>query len=133
MNSRRASTRCGQQEPILARLLTDTDRHRWPNAFTERQILLIVKGHRLYFAQPRSHLKSLRVELLLPDDGEDDITYARRALRRASIKVMHSQAYDIFDKVNQYMVWRQEFAIERPQGRRGRRRTSRSAAPRPSG
>lgn len=104
----------GQQEPIVARLITDTDRKRWPDAFTERQIILILKGHRLYAAQPRSSLTSLRVELMLPQDGEDDLSYSRRALRRASIKVMHSQAYDIFDKVNQYHVWVHEFALAKP-------------------
>jgi hypothetical protein len=105
---------CGQQEPIVARLITDTDRQRWPSHFTEHQLLLIVQGHRLFFAQPRSNLRTLRVELMLPEEGESGLAYARRALRRASIKVMHSQSYDIFDKVNQYMVWRDEFAIERP-------------------
>ena len=49
------------------------------------------------------------------------LDYARRALRRASIKVMHSQAYDIFDKVNQYMVWREEFSLAEAQGQRDRR------------
>ncbi len=32
----------GQQEPIVARLITETDRQRWPDAFSERQILLIL-------------------------------------------------------------------------------------------
>ncbi len=104
----------GQQETIIARLITDTDRQRWPDAFDRRQILLILKGHRIYFAQPKSKLKTLRVELMLPHEGEDDLTYSRRALLRASIKMMHSQAYDIFDKVNQYQIWKDEFALEKP-------------------
>ncbi len=104
----------GQQETIIARLITDTDRQRWPDAFAERQILLVLKGHRIYFAQPKSKLKTLRVELMLPQEGEDDLTYSRRALLRASIKMMHSQAYDIFDKVNQYQIWKDEFALEKP-------------------
>ena len=65
-------------------------------------------------AQPKSKLKTLRVELMLPHEGEDDLTYSRRALLRASIKMMHSQAYDIFDKVNQYQIWKDEFALEKP-------------------
>jgi hypothetical protein len=104
----------GQQETIIARLITETDRQRWPDGFTDRQILLILKGHRIYFAQPKSKLKTLRVELMLPHEGEDDLTYSRRALLRASIKMMHSQAYDIFDKVNQYQIWKDEFALEKP-------------------
>lgn len=104
----------GQQEPLVARLITDTDRQRWPDAFTQKQVLLILKGHRLYFAQSRSRLRKLRVELMLPDEGEDDLTYSRRGLQRAAIKMMHSQSYDIFDKVNQYRVWLDEFALEKP-------------------
>jgi len=104
----------GQQEPILARLITDTDRKRWPDAFGPGQLLMILKGHRLWFAQPRTKLSSLRVELMLPVDGEDDLAYSRRALRRASIKLMHSQGYDIFDKVNQFMVWREEYGLQKP-------------------
>jgi hypothetical protein len=104
----------GQQEPIVARLVTPTDRARWPKHFTDTQMLLILKGHRLYFAQPKSKLSMLKVELMLPLEDEDDLSYSRRALRRASIKLMHSQGYDIFDKVNQYDVWRQEFSLEQP-------------------
>jgi len=104
----------GQQEAILARLITDTDRKRWPKDFTPGQLLLILKGHRLWFAQPKTKLKALRVELMLPVDGEDDLEYSRRALRRASIKLMHSQGYDIFDKVNQFIVWREEYGLQKP-------------------
>lgn len=106
--------RYGQQEPIVARLITKTDRARWPKSFDNKQLLLILKGHRIFFAQPKTKLAMLRVELMLPEEGEDDLTYSRRALRRASIKLMHSQGYDIFDKVNQYDIWRQEFALEQP-------------------
>jgi len=56
----------------------------------------------------------LRVELLLPGPEETDTDYSRRGLRRASIKMMHSQGYTIFDKVNLFDIWRQEFAIEQP-------------------
>lgn len=104
----------GQQEPIVARLITQTDRQRWPDAFRPDQILLILKGHRLYYAQPRSKVRLLRVELMLPREGEDDLTYGRRAMRRAAIKMMHSQSYDIFDKVNLYHNWCQEFTLEQP-------------------
>jgi len=103
-----------QQEPIVCRLITDTDRKRWPDAFTERQILLVLRGHRIYFASQRSKLRMLRVELLLPASQESDLDYSRRGLRRASIKMMHSQGYTIFDKVNLFDIWRQEFAIEKP-------------------
>ncbi|MFO0945621.1 MAG: hypothetical protein U1D30_06715 [Planctomycetota bacterium] len=37
----------------LWRLITDTDRQRWPDKFRERQIILILKGHRIYFAHNR--------------------------------------------------------------------------------
>lgn len=104
----------GQQEPIIARLITETDRKRWPGAFDEKQILLILKGHRIYNAQPNTRLQTLRVELMLPLEGEDDVEYGRRALRRASIKVMHSQSYDIFDKVHQFGAWCQEFSLDKP-------------------
>lgn len=104
----------GQQQPIVARLITETDRKRWPDALDSKQVLLIVQGHRMFFAQPRSQLKMLRVELMLPEEGEDELAYSRRGLRRAAIKMMHSQGYDIFDKVNQYMIWRAEFALEKP-------------------
>lgn len=106
--------RYGQQEPIVARLITPTDRARWPKAIKPAQILLILKGHRIYFAQPKSNLEMLRVELMLPLEDEDDLSYSRRALQRASIKLMHSQGYDIFDKVNQYDIWCSEFALEQP-------------------
>ena len=65
----------GQQEPILARLITDTDRQRWPDAFSKDQILVILKGHRVYNAMPKTRLKKLRVELMLPIDGEDDVNF----------------------------------------------------------
>jgi hypothetical protein len=39
------------------------------------------------------------LKTVLPHEGENDVNYGRRALLRASIKMMHSQAYDIFDKV----------------------------------
>src|SRR5207244_896830 len=104
----------GQQEPIIARLLTPSDRRRWPDAFRPDQIILILHGHRVYAAQPRSKLQKLRVELMLPDDGESDLDYIRRGLRRASVKMMHSQGYDIFDKVHLYMIWREEFALPEP-------------------
>lgn len=104
----------GQQEPILARLITETDRARWPTAFTPEQILLILKGHRIYYAQPKTKLQRLRVELLLPQEGEQEVNYGRRALRRASIKMMHSQSYDLFDKVKLYQIWKAEYALEKP-------------------
>lgn len=104
----------GQQQPLIARLITPTDRQRWPDAFRPGQIIVILHGHRIYFAQPKSKLEKLRVELMLPDEGESDLDYSRRGLRRASVKMMHSQSYDIFDKVHLYMVWRQEFALEAP-------------------
>ena len=104
----------GQQEPIVARLITETDRQRWPSAFSELQLLIILKGHRIFAAQPKSKLTLLKVELLLPQEGEDDLSYARRALRRAAIKLFHSQNYDVFDKVNQYMIWREEFTLAAP-------------------
>lgn len=104
----------GQQEPVIARLLTPSDRQRWPDAFRPDQILLILNGHRVFFAQPKSKLEKLRVEVMFPEEGESDTDYIRRGLRRASIKMMHSQSYDIFDKVNLYMVWRQEYALKAP-------------------
>jgi len=104
----------GQQEALIARLITATDRQRWPDAFAAGQLLLILKGHRIFHAQPKTKLAKLRVELLLPFESEDDLAYARRALRRAAIKMMHSQGYDIFDKVNQYAIWREEFALAKP-------------------
>ncbi len=104
----------GQQQPLIARLITPTDRQRWPDAFRPDQIIVILHGHRIYLAQPKSKLEKLRVELMLPEEGESDLEYARRGLRRASVKMMHSQSYDIFDKVHLYMVWRQEFALEAP-------------------
>ncbi len=104
----------GQQEPIVARLITKTDRERWPGTFNDIQLLVILKGHRIFAAQPKSKLAQLNVELLLPQENEDELDYARRALRRAAIKLMHSQGYDIFDKVNQFMIWREEFALAAP-------------------
>lgn len=104
----------GQQQPILARLLTPSDRRRWPDAFAHDQIILILHGHRIHAAQPKTTLKKLRVELMLPEESESDVEYIRRGLRRASVKMMHSQGYDIFDKVHLYMIWREEFALPEP-------------------
>lgn len=105
----------GQQEPILARLITEFDRRRWPEHFTESQLLLILKGHRVYFANAQSNaLPKLRVELLLPLDGEAETEYGLRAFRRASIKMMHSEAYTILDKVNLYQHWTRESALDAP-------------------
>ena len=104
----------GQQEPIIARLLTPSDRRRWPDAFRPDQIILILHGHRIYAAQPKSKLQKLRVELMMPEEGESDLDYIRRGLRRASVKMMHSQGYDIFDKVHLYMIWREEFSLPEP-------------------
>lgn len=104
----------GQQQPIIARLVTPTDRQRWPDAFRPEQIIVILHGHRIFYAQPKSRLKKLQVELMFPEEAEPDLEYIRRGLRRASVKMMHSQGYDIFDKVHLYMIWRQEFALESP-------------------
>lgn len=104
----------GQQEPILGRIITAMDRQRWPDKFKDDQILLILKGHRIYHAFPKTKLTKIRVELLLPRDSEDDLTYSRRSLQRASIKMMHSQGYDIFDKVQLFEIWKAEFALEKP-------------------
>jgi hypothetical protein len=104
----------GQQESIVCRLLTDTDRQRWPDSFNDHQILVILKGHRLYFAQPKSRLQQLKAEVMFPIEGEDDVTYMRRALRRAAIKMMHSQEYTLLDKVNLYDQWIQEFSLAQP-------------------
>lgn len=104
----------GQQEPLIARLITDTDRKRWPEAFKTGQLLVILQGHRLYMAQPRSKQRMLKVELLLKDQDEDDLTYSRRALRRASIKMVHSQSYTILDKAHQWWIWKNEYALEAP-------------------
>jgi len=104
----------GQQQPIIARLITPTDRRRWPDAFKSDQIILILHGHRIHAAQPKTKLEKLRAELMLPAEGESDLDYIRRGLRRASVKMMHSQSYDIFDKVHLYMIWREEFALPEP-------------------
>jgi hypothetical protein len=104
----------GQQQTMIARLVTPTDRQRWPDAFRPEQIIVILHGHRIYFAQPKTKLTKLRVELMLPEEGESDIEYIRRGLRRASVKMMHSQSYGIFDKVNLFMIWRQEYALKAP-------------------
>lgn len=104
----------GQQEAIIARLITEADRKRWPEAFTEEQLLVILSGHRIFFAQPKSQLRQLKVELLLPKQGEDNADYVRRALQRAAIKIMHSQAYTILDKVHQYLIWREEYQLGEP-------------------
>jgi hypothetical protein len=104
----------GQQQPIIARLITPTDRRRWPDGFRNDQIVVILHGHRIHAAQPRTKLEKLRVELMLPEEGESDVEYIRRGLRRASVKMMHSQGYDIFDKVHLYMIWREEFALPEP-------------------
>lgn len=104
----------GQQQPIIARLLTPTDRRRWPEAFRPDQIILILHGHRIFAAQPKSKLEKLRVELMLPTEKETDVEYMRRGLRKASVKMMHSQSYDIFDKVHLYMIWREEYALPEP-------------------
>lgn len=104
----------GQQQPIIARLITPTDRRRWPEAFKADQIILILHGHRIHAAQPKTKLEKLRAELMLPAEGESDLDYIRRGLRRASVKMMHSQSYDIFDKVHLYMIWREEFSLPDP-------------------
>lgn len=104
----------GQQEAIVARLITPTDRKRFPEAFHEQHVLLILKGHRLHAAQPKSRLSLLKVEVMPPVEGEDDLAYGRRALRRAGIKMMHSQEYTLLDKVNLFDIWRREYAIEQP-------------------
>jgi hypothetical protein len=51
---------------------------------------------------------------MLPEERESDLEYIRRGLRRASVKMMHSQGYDIFDKVHLYMIWREEFSLPEP-------------------
>jgi hypothetical protein len=104
----------GQQQPIIARLITPTDRRRWPDAFRPEQIIVVLHGHRILAAQPKTTLEKLRVELMLPQEGESDLDYIRRGLRRASVKMMHSQSYDIFDKVHLYMIWREEFSLPEP-------------------
>src|SRR5712691_12477491 len=99
---------------LIHLFLVPGDVCRWPDAFRPGQIILILHGHRIYAAQPKSKLQKLRVELMLPDEGETDLDYIRRGLRRASVKMMHSQGYDIFDKVHLYMIWREEFALPEP-------------------
>lgn len=104
----------GQLEPVLARLLGPSDRARWPEAFQEGQRLLVLKGHRLLKAAPAAGLSRLRVSVLLPQEGESDLDYSRRALRRASVRIMQSQAYSLLDKVRLYQIWLEEFGLAAP-------------------
>lgn len=105
----------GQQEPVLARLITNADRQRWPDQFSDKQLLVILKGHRIYHASLQAKsMRKLRVELMLPLDGESEADYRRRAFMRAGVKLMHSVEYTVFDKVNLYRHWLEEFALDGP-------------------
>lgn len=104
----------GQQEPIVARLLLPEDRETFPDAFTEEQRLVIVTGHSIFYAQPKSSLDKLAVELMLPDAGENAQAYRRRCLKRATIKLLHSQEYTIVDKANQFLIWCREMGAATP-------------------
>ena len=105
----------GQQDPIIARLITETDRKRFSDHFTSEQRLRIIDGGRIYVAQQRCrNLPKLRVEVILPYEGESDADYIRRCFVRAGLKLMHSQEYTIFDKVNLYQHWMAEFSLNSP-------------------
>jgi hypothetical protein len=101
----------GQQEPILARLITQADRELWPETAGSDQLFFIVDGHQRCAAVAGSSLDRVWAEIVLPEDGESPADYRRRCLTMASIKMMQSQAYDIFDKVNQVKIWMLEFAV----------------------
>jgi hypothetical protein len=99
----------GQQEALLARLITEGDRSRWPDHFEPGQLFLIIDGHQIHAAMDSSRLSLVLAEIVFPEGGESDTAYRRRCLKRASIKMMSSQAHDIFDKVNQVRIWMEEF------------------------
>jgi len=101
----------GQQEPILARLITASDRKLWPEAAGRSQLFFIIDGHQRCAAIPSSTLDQLWAEVVLPEDGESEVDYRRRCLTMASIKMMQSQAYDVFDKVQQVKIWMAEFGV----------------------
>lgn len=101
----------GQQEPILARLINEEDRQLWPNEIDQSVLFLIVDGHQRCAAVAASSLERVWAEIVLPDEGESPIEYRRRCLTLSSIKMMQSQAYDIFDKVNQVKIWMAEFGV----------------------
>ncbi len=67
----------GQQQPIVARLILPEDRADFGDAFTDEQRLLILIGHSVFYAQPKSNLSKLAVELMLPEVGEDATAYRR--------------------------------------------------------
>jgi len=101
----------GQQEPILARLVTETDRKLWPDAASDSQLFFIIDGHQRCKAISSSTLDRLSAEIVLPEEGESEVDYRRRCLTMASIKMMQSQAYDVFDKVQQVKIWMAEFGV----------------------
>ena len=51
----------GQQQPIIARLITPTDRRRWPEKFRPDQIILILHGHRIHAAQRIAELHQVHL------------------------------------------------------------------------
>jgi len=101
----------GQQEPILARLITDADRKLWPEAANSARLFFIIDGHQRCKAISSSTLDQLWAEIVLPDEEESEVDYRRRCLTMASIKMMQSQAYDVFDKVQQVKIWMAEFGV----------------------
>ncbi len=101
----------GQQESILARLITETDRRLWPDVANDSQIFFIIDGHQRCAAATLAGLPMVWAEVVLPRESESDGDYRRRCLTMASIKMMQSQAYDIFDKVNQVKIWMAEFSM----------------------
>src|SRR5262249_13713958 len=81
----------GQQEPIVARVVTDADRRRWPEVIRDEHRLFILDGRRIFRAQPLCrNVKKLRVEVVLPKSGESPEAYHRRTFLRASITMMQS-------------------------------------------
>lgn len=102
----------GQKEPVLARLLTELDRQRWGEDLSSDCILVLLDGRRRYRAAKGAGLEQLLTELILPEEGEEEVDYVRRCLRRVAIEMMHSQAWTILDKVNMCLIWGKEHGIE---------------------
>jgi hypothetical protein len=84
------------------------DMSRW--AF-HSQLFFLIDGHQRCAAAALARLPMVWAEVVLPRESESDGDYRRRCLTMASIKMMQSQAYDIFDKVNQVKIWMAEFSV----------------------
>jgi len=107
----------GSRKQSFARLITPTDRDGGRMLFPQSSYFSSSRDTGLFYAQPKTTLKISGLELNAPARRGGRPGLCPQGASSHRRQMMHSQGYDIFDKVNLYDIWRQEFTLEKPRTR----------------